>query len=242
MEPTVTRKNIERCAKIFDNDIISIKPDNRLLKKIYRHMILNPENKDYTRSVCRVCQTLIKSAGLNIAADKHIPLVLSAYSPDQCRGAEMPREELIHDWIPKILRSKYFSQKDRSYFWDPKRYNYIPRFMHPLIFMNYPKTKDIIKILDRIGLNSKKKFNPLSTNCHIMWLLIYLDIYFNDHNVYIKYLCNQIRLKKTSRIKYFFLLPIGYWFLKHRLFKRREINKALKYIDLTLDDIINNQT
>ena len=110
--------------------------------------------------------------------------------------------------------------------------------MHPLIFLDYPSIKDIIKLLEKIGLTKKRKLNPLTTNCHMLWLITSLDMDFNNYSIYVEHLCTQIRQGKTSRLKWSILLPVGGWLLKHKLVKRKQIKKALEYIDLSLDDII----
>lgn len=82
LEPLVTHENIKNAIKIFDVDHIIVRPENNLLKRIYRQKILDPEGKSYGESICHTCQKLIVSAGLNIAAKKNIPLVIAAYSSD----------------------------------------------------------------------------------------------------------------------------------------------------------------
>jgi len=237
LEPNVTNENINNAIKIFDVDHITIIPENNLLKRIYRQKLLNPEGKSYGESICHTCQKLIISMGLNIAAKKNIPLVVAAYSSDQRDLAELLIKNLSDSWVPDILNSENFSEKDRSYYWDPKKYENIPRLIFPLIY-DSTNIKDIITILEKKKVNTRKKLSYLYTNCHMGWLTIFLDIYNNNYCIYLKQIFSQIRDEKTSRLKWLFLMPVGCWLIKHKLFKRKQIEKALAHIDLSYSDII----
>lgn len=237
LEPPVTHENIKNAIKIFNADHITIRPENDLLKRIYRQKLLNPQGKSYGESICFTCQKLIISAGLNIAAKKNIPLVIAAYSSDQRPRAEWSIQNLSNSWIPEILNNKNFSEKDRDYFWDPKKYEKTPRLIFPLIF-DSTNTKNIIKILEKKKLNNKRKLSCLFTNCHMGWLTIFLDIYNKNYCIYLRQIFSQIRDKKISRLKWSIIIPVGCWLIKHKLVKRRQIKKALDHVDLSLNDII----
>ena len=237
LEPLVTHENIKNAIKIFDVDHITVRPENNLLKRIYRQKILDPEGKSYGESICHTCQKLIVSAGLNIAAKNNIPLVIAAYSSDQRERAEWSIENLSNSWVPEILYSKNFSEKDRGYYWDPKKYEKIPRLIFPLVY-DSTNIKDIIDILEKKKLNTRKKLSYLYTNCHMGWLTIFLDIYTNNYCLYLRQIFSQIRDEKTSRLRWLVLMPAGCWLIKHKLFKGKEIKKALDHIDLSLNDIV----
>jgi len=237
LEPPVTHENIENGIKIFDVDNITVRPENDLLKRIYRQKILDTEGKSFGESICHTCQKLIVSTGLNIAAKKNIPLVIAAYSSDQKEMAEWAIKNLSNSWVPNILYSKNFSEEDRSYYWNPKKYESIPRLFFPLIYGS-TSIKHIINILEKKKLNTRKKLSYLYTNCHMGWLTIFLDLYTNNYCLYLRQIFNQIRDEKISRLKWSIFKPAGCWLIKHRLFKGKEIKKALDHIDLSLNDIV----
>lgn len=237
LEPHVTEENINNAIKIFNADHIVVRPENDLLKRIYRQMILNPEGISYGLSICHTCQKLILSTGLNIAVKKNIPLVIAAYSSDQKPIAEWAMDNISNNWTPEILNNKNFSEKDRSYYWDPKKYKKIPRLMFPLLY-DSTNIEDIITILEDKKINTRKKLSYLYTNCHMGWLTIFLDLYNNNFCPYLRQLSEQIRDEKTSRLKWLVLKPVGCWLITHKLFKRKELEKALDHIDLSFNDII----
>lgn len=238
LEPSFNKNNIKKYMDFFNVDNITITPGNNLYKKLYHYIILNPDTPCYSASVCSLCQKIIKSIGLNIAAKKGITLVLGAYSPEQGLSSECPKEILSKSWVPNYLYNEEFTEGDRSFFWDPNRYATIPRLIHPFYFLEYPSKDKIIKELASIGINKKKYFNPLRTNCDMMWLTIYLDLTTCAENVYVKYLYRQIRLGLTNRLLWKFLLPFCIWFLKNGLIKRKQIKHALKFADLTLIKVL----
>jgi tRNA(Ile)-lysidine synthase TilS/MesJ len=236
LEPHVTQENIKKAIKIFNVYHIVVRPENDLLKRIYRQMILNPEGISYGLSICHTCQKLILSSGLNIAVKNNIPLVIAAYSPDQKPIAEWAMDNISNNWTPKILYSKNFSEKDRSYYWNPNKYKKIPRIMFPLLY-DSTNIEDIITVLENKKINTRKRLSYLYTNCHMGWLTIFLDLYNNNFCPYLRQLSKQIRDEKTSRLKWLFFKPVGCWLIKNKLFKRKELEKALNHIDLSFNDI-----
>jgi len=239
LEPAVSRYNIKKSIDFFKNDHITVKPENDFFKRLYCHRILNPTENNYTESLCWICQDVIRSAGLNIAAENNIPLVVGGYAPDQGNRVGYSEDKLSKSLIPEDLYSEKFSEKDRGYLWDPKRYDNIPRMVHPLVFLGYPDQDEIVEILSDIGLIKKRKLDPFATNCYMMWLLSFLDLYVNNYSTYVEFICNRIRQGKSNHLFWLIFLPIGYRLMKYGLIKRGQINKALKYVDLSLEDIID---
>ncbi len=237
--PKITHDNIKKTVKKFGTDHLTVKPEDDLFKRIYQECILNPTEKSYTKNVCSICHILIRSTGLNIAAEKNISLVISGHSQDQLKLPEIEKEKISNSWIPETLYHKKFNDKDRAYFWNPGRYESIPRFIHPLCFLDPPRPKDIIKILDEKDIIKEQNLSSLNTNCHMMWLTTFLDMYIHGYSYYVKHLCNLIRQGKESRLKWSILLPVATSLLKHKLVKRKQIKKALEYIDISLEDLKN---
>lgn len=70
------------------------------------------------------------------------------------------------------------------------------------------------------------------------WLTIFLDLYNNNYCLYLRQIFSQIRDEKTSRLRWLILMTAGCWLITHKLFKGKEIKKALDHIDLSLNDIV----
>jgi hypothetical protein len=237
--------NIKKIIKFFDVDHMTIAPENNFYKKLYRYLIQHRpkkttsdrESDTYCERICILCSKVINSVGLNIAAKKKIPFVALAYSPDQFRSYEFPRKTLCKSWVPEELYQEPFTEKDRSYFWNPENKKIIPRLILPFYFIDYPGTEKIIEKLSNIGLGKKRDFNTLHSNCYLVWLLMMLDLKNYNFNPYELHISRQIRQGKTKRSKWSKILPIGNWLLKNGFIYRKKIKCALNYLDLDIKDL-----
>lgn len=238
MKP-VAKTNIKECIDHFNVDHITVTPENNFFKRLHRYFIQHPNQNTYCTSVCGICQKVTHDIGLNIAAEKKIPFVALALSPFEAVRYERPREILLKSEIPEELYQEPFTERDRSYFWDPKnvKAEEIPRFIIPFYAIDYPGVEKIIEKLVEIGLGTKRGFDPLRSNCYLCWLLMYLDIKKYNCNPYVYPLSRLIRQGKTKR-RWSILLPLGTWLFKHGVIKRKEIKYALKYLDLKIEDCI----
>lgn len=235
----IQKENIKKCVEFFDVDNITITPKNEFYRRLYRHIFQNKGEDSFSRNICFKCFGTIQCIGLNIAAKKKIPLVLSANSPDQINSSQYSIEKNLKKWDPfNILENPNFFKEDLEYFWDPKKYDITPRFVRPFYFLDYPGVEKIIKELVTLGFGQKKKFSPLSTNCSMSWLLIFLDLKKYGENIYVENYHRLIRYKKVNRLKWRIMLPIAIFLLRNRLVKRKQINQALKYVDLRLKDLL----
>jgi len=238
---SIAKINIKKCVDYFNVDHITVTPENNFYKRLYRYYIQHPNGKTHCENICGLCQKSMHSIGLNIAVEKKIPFVALAYSPDQTTATttyEFSKDIMSKDWIPKDLYREPFTEKDRSYFWNPEGIKTIPRFILPFYVLKYPGGSKIIEELSEIGLGAKRTFNPFKSNCDLYWLLIFLDIKRFNYNPYIEHLCRQIRLGKTNRGNWPIIISLGTWLLKHGFVKRKETKHALNYIDLTVEDCI----
>lgn len=231
-------ENIKKIIKYFDIDHKFIIL-NDFYKKFYRHYLLNHKKETYCEEICKSCQNIMKSAALKIAAEEKIPFIFSGLSPDQIIRYEIPKEELYKSWIPKQLYNNDFSDEDRNQFWNPKNINKnnIPQFIMPFAFIEYPSHEKMINIISKYGL-TKKKLDQLKTNCHLLWLMMYLDIKKYEYNTYMKNISMQIRSGKIkNKMKYYLILTLGIWLFKKKLVKWKNIKHTLNYLNVKLKDI-----
>lgn len=233
-----TKLNIKKIVKHLNVNHIAITPENDFFKRLYRYFIQHPTKDTYCLSVCILCQKLMQSIGLNVAVEKKIPFVALAYSPDQADTYELSTDKMCKSWIPEELYQEPFTEKDRSYFWNPEHVKIKPRVIFPFCAIGYPGVEKIVEKLSYIGLGKKRSFNPISSNCYLGWLLMFLDVKKNNYNQYVMLLSIQIRKGKTKRGKWSIIIPLGNWLLKNGFVKRKEIKYALSYLDLNINKII----
>jgi hypothetical protein len=234
---TSTIRNISYITKKAEVDSINFRPKKSFLKKFYKYYIRNIKNT-HCYSVCSMCHLIINSIGLKIAAEKKIPIVFSGTTDYQKENYELSKKILKKNWIPNEINFKPFKKEDQNYFWNPNNTNFIPRFIRPLIAIGHPSDENIIKELKNLKLGSKRSFNPIISNCSLMWLLIYLDIKKFGYHPYLWHISKQIRDGYIKRFKWFFIINIGTWLLKYKMVKRKEINLTLEFLGIKLSDLI----
>jgi len=240
LESPLAKSNINKIVKYFNVDHIFSKPKKSFLQKFYKYFITHINNQSYCERVCYVCQELIFSTGIKIAVDKKIPFIILGYSPDQAGTNEFLYWKNPDGFIPKELYDKPFDEEDRAYFWRPEteKKQKLPRFILPFYFLEYPGVEKIIKILNKLGLGSANDFDQLKTNCHLNWLLMRLDAIKKGYVHYVPYVCSQIRSGKIKqRKKYFIVLTLGIWLLKHGFVKRKYMTQALRFLGLKFNEI-----
>ena len=233
--------NIKKTVNHFKVDHVFFKPENNFYKRLYRHFLTKSNEKTYCDTICEICQKVVLSTGLNKAAKDNIPFIALAYSPDQASFYEYPKEKITSSWIPKELYNKPFNKKDRNYFWNPENFTdkKLPRIIVPFYAIEYPGIRQIMNRLSELGLGMSRNFNPLNTSCYLVWLMMHLDLRKYGYNPYIEETSALIRINKTKHSKWFLILIIGSWLLKHGLIRRTAIERALKHLDLRHKDVYN---
>lgn len=240
LENPKIKLNIKKIITKLNVDHMYFRPKSTFFKKLYRYFITHPKST-YCNTVCSICQLAIISIGLNMALKRKIPFVALAYSPDQTPSFELS-QDYLQNWIPKELYTEPFNGEDRSYFWNLNnvKIENPPRLFLPFYFLEYPGVEKIIKKLSELGLGTKRKFNPLKTNCSLGWLLIFLDYRITGYNPYAGNIADLIRQGKTSRYKWFLIFKFGTFLLKSGITKRRTIRNTQEYLDLKNEDLYSN--
>jgi len=230
--------NIKNSIKILQVDHEFVKPGNDFFKRLYRHYLLFPKTKTYCDSICDICQSVILSSGLNLAAEKKIPFVALAYSPDQARYFEKPHCELVKSWIPDELDTSDFTGDDKQYFWDPGRYDHVPRLFLPFYALDYPGIGNIMKLLADLGFGKKINLDPLRTSCKMQWVIMQLDLLKYGYNPYAWDTCGLIRMGKANRDMWFLVLTFGTWLLKNGLVRNMDRKTVLDTLELDINSIL----
>lgn len=232
-------ENIRNSVKRLQVDHQFLTPDHDFFKRLYRQFLLYPKEKTYSDSICDICQRVILSAGLNLAAEKNIPFVALAYSPDQAKYFEKPQSEIESCWIPSELSKPEFSKSDKQYFWDPCRYDHHPRLFLPFYALEYPGIGPIMELLANLGFAKKINLDPLRTSCKLQWVIMQLDLIKHGYNPYAWDTCGLIRMGKANRDMWFLVLTIGSWLLKHGLVRNMDRKIVLQRLELTIKEILD---
>jgi hypothetical protein len=173
--------------------------------------------------------------GLNLAAEKNIPFVALAYSPEQESPHiqyEMTKEDLSKSWFPTTLAQGPFTENDRSYFWDPKEHTRTPRLFLPFHFLEYPGQEKIITMLSELHLGKRRAFHPFRSNCALVWLLMHLDVVNHHYNPYFEPISKQIRQGTVTPDTCPVIMMLGNWCFKTGLVRLPDTMRARKYVGI----------
>ena len=231
----LAKKNIRKVIKLLNVDHVFFTPGNEFFNKIYLHFLTYLDSETFCDKICGRCSEIIHGMGLIEASKRQIPMVILGNSPDQTDHYfyEIPKEKITESWIPKEFKFNCSNIINYNYFWNPKKGEYIPRFLIPFHVIDYPGEKAIIKEISKLGLVKKKDLNSLKTNCYLGWLLVYLDLNRSGYTPYIKNISKNIQSGnlKCSKFKKFYY-NFGIKLLKLNLVKRTDKKIALNQLHL----------
>lgn len=245
--PKLAKENVHRTVDTLHVDLISFRPDDTIINKIYINGATSPQPGGCVKTTCRACYLTLQSALMRTAIDMQIPHIHMGFSPDQIEYNffEIPQERIKNDrWLPEELPvSSFLSQEELKIYWDPTDYPEVtnfPRFLFPFHVLDYDEDRITAKIA-ALGLIPKGKSSALKTNCYFNWLMIQIDLQNNGYNPYVGGFSELIRQGKASRKKWLFMNYAVNLLLKLGLFKRNEIKIAEKELGISLKTILKNQ-
>ena len=249
---SIAKDNIRQTVTKLDVDHIFVSPNAEFLKRLFRYLIVSIDNKDleqngYIRSICPLCSDqLILGNSLKEAAKRRIPFVMIGKGPHQITRDfyEIPREKIERSWVPNWINSNGFIEDDKRHFWNPDvdaKENFLPQVLFPFHVLDYPNPEKIMKEVVSLGLVNKNSVSPRVTNCHLNWLLQYLDRKRN-YDPMVAEVSYGIRIGMGDRRKGLIMLEVSNFVVKSGIYKncirRREINFALKFLGLKIKDLI----
>ena len=242
--PPLAKENIDRTVEALHVDLLTFKPDDTIVNKIYAHGLTNPHHFGCVKTTCRACYLILQSALMRTAIDMDIPHIHMGFSPDQIEYNffEIPQQRIQEDrWLPEELAvSSFLNEDELQIYWNPADYPQVetfPRFIFPFHVLDYDEEFITQKIAD-LGLIPKGKSSVFKTNCYFNWMMIQVDLQNNGYNPYIGGFSELIRQGKASRKKWLFFNYTVNLLLKAGLFKRKEIRIAEKEIGVSLKEIL----
>jgi hypothetical protein len=226
----------------FDYEYFDDKDYKDMLKKIYRRQLTQEPKIDTVHEVCYYCAPLMEDVGLNLAVKEGIPLVLMGYSPGQPDEDfmiyRMDREKLLKSHIPEWMADD-FSDKDRSFFWNPEDMDpdVIPEVIAPFHVTGYNENYVIKAGLENNLFKSKRRTDPTFTNCMLNWVMMIRDIHRDGFNPYIGEFAKKVRQGEANRLRWKYTFRLFDALMSTKPFKNRIERKVLSQLDLTFKDL-----
>ncbi|MFX1279973.1 MAG: hypothetical protein ACFFA3_11190 [Promethearchaeota archaeon] len=234
----IAKDNIRDTLEQINVDHIYIDGCIPTFTKLYKyHFFHHNSNETFlARHICDYCSDLIHSIVVKEAIKQEIPYVLFGYSPDQIFRYfyEMPREEVIKEWRPKLLNEPFFDEKDSYWYLSEEEIasGKLPRVLLPYHIIPYQE-QDIINLVESKKYIKKGHADPLLTNCNVVHAATFYD--FNRYGgiLYAYQYAELVRQNPESRKKWLRTLRISAPLILENKFKQKEVNKFLEQIGVT---------
>jgi len=219
-------KNFEETLKNLDVDHIYLTPRWKFIKKFYKYLLEHRIPGGYKAGVdlpvrgdtsntglCAYCHELVSDIMMVYAMNNDIPLHLSGIAPGQpfFEYYHRPPEEIAaRDNTPPFMYHAPFTEEDRIYTWNPKKYPsdaQFPRMLYPLHVWKY-NADEMRQEIFKAGLIQKiEQTNPVRSNCTLNYVMTNIDMQIDG---------------------YFNMLPYWSFLIRHGLMEKKSIEKLVK--------------
>jgi tRNA(Ile)-lysidine synthase TilS/MesJ len=169
-------ENIERVVQYLEIDLLTVKPNFDVFKKIMQTTISNEAYSikalERASSICTTCISLIRFMCFKIAVEKEIPFVIFGMSPGQApivTSVVKTNPQMIRKMQNIILQPLYkqLGDKVKPYFLEErhfKRAELFPYSINPLAFSSYDE-EEMLEIVKSLGWKKPEDTDANSTNC-----------------------------------------------------------------------------
>ena len=241
----IAKDNMRGTLNRIEVDHIFLEDPARTFTKLYKwHFFHHNSNETFlARYICDYCSDLIHSIVVKEAIKHGIDYVLFGYSPDQIFRYfyEMPRDEVIKEWKPELLKEFFFEDFDRQWYLTDEEIEKgtIPRVLLPYHVIQY-REQDIIKLVESKNLIKKGHADPLLTNCNVVHAATFYD--FNRYGgiLYAYQYAELVRQNPEVRKKWLRTLKISAPLILENKFKQKEVNQFLEKIGVTQNEMLEH--
>jgi len=244
--PDVAWRNIRRTIATLGVDHVVYRPPPEFYRKLFAYLLRHQEARGAVYTVSYVYAPLFEGATLELATEKHIPLIFAGYSPGQPEPERMLyefRRGLVDatDWTPPGLReSGEFSEDELARFWNPRRFppgTSFPRYLAPFHAWDYDQDAIIERIV-KLGLVERAAHaSPVHSNYPVNWLLMYSDLKHFGYNPYAPEFSSLIRRGKASYRYWAVMAPFVDLMIRNRLLLGRNVTSQLGWLQLRDDEL-----
>jgi hypothetical protein len=246
----IAKKNTDYLIKKLDTEHIVIKPMDTLFKKAFRHALTHLGARGCSEVVDRMDGDLFHDIARNLAAERHIPLLISGVSLAQIdeilkiNSFEIPpaMEHKARTHSAGFAIKEIFNEEELKFWWDPGRYpkEDIPRFICPYYVWRLDE-EYIKKEVVRLGLIKPGNDHPMVTNNALIPVMGVVDFLRLGYSSFASEFAGMIREGKAERrlwINIFEMMEIS---AKRGWFITKEVHETLNKLDLTLDEVTGKQ-
>jgi hypothetical protein len=242
----IAKENMKSTLEQIQVDHILIEESITTFTKLYKwHFFNHTSNETFlARNICDFCSDLIHSIVVKEAIKRDIPYVLFGYSPDQVFRYfyEMPREEVIEDWMPELVyNDPLFDENDQRWYLTQEEINsgILPRVLLPYHVIPY-REQDIIELVESKNYIKKGHADPLLTNCNVIHAAMFFDLNRYGGILYACQYAELVRQDPEIRKKWLRTLKMSGALMLENKFKPTEVNAFLNQIGVSQEELLNH--
>lgn len=206
----VALKNISRVCGNLGVDNILVKPNPKMLRKIFKtaasRELYSAKTLERASTICTSCISFVKGITLRTALEKKIPFVGYGWSPGQApvqasvmktnpafmkdsqQATLDPLRKIAGDaLLPFFVTDEQFAQKEL-----------FPWNIHPLAFLEYDEDKIVARIKE-FGWERPKDTDPNSSNCTLNAFANQVHRKRYDFHPYVWEIANMVRTGVLTR-------------------------------------------
>ena len=242
--PEVAFENMRDTLDKLKIDHIVIDGAKETFRKLYQWVFANQGAGELTltRNLCDNCGDLVHSLVVREAMERDIELILFGYSPDEIRRYfyEIPRDEIINDWLPDFIFTESFTEQDRKRYFAPEDFEnrVVPRILLPYHVIDYSE-EEIIELIESKNLVKKGNSSTLKTSCHVIAAALFYDLNRFGALPYALQFAELIRQDPTIRKKWLITLKRLTPLIREGKFNEKGVDITLEKIESSREQILS---
>jgi len=202
--------NIRNVCSALGVDLLTIRPDPKMLRKIFRTAaekeLYSAKTLERASTICTSCIGLVKGIMLRTALEKEIPFIGFGWSPGQApvqssvmkTNAQLMQstQKAIYEPLHAIVGdaiNPYFVTEEQ--FAHPEKF---PWNIHPLAFLPYDE-EELVKRNREFGWEKPDDTDPNSSNCILNAFANHVHRQRYDFHPYVWEIANMVRENVMTR-------------------------------------------
>jgi hypothetical protein len=179
--PDLAFENVKDTLGKLKIDHVIIDGAKETFRRLYQWVFTNQGSGELTltRNLCDHCGDLVHSLVVREAMERDIDVILFGYSPDEIRRYfyEIPRDEIVYEWLPNFISGDSFIEQDRKQYFEPEHFEnrVVPRILLPFHVIDYSE-EEIIELIESKNLVKKGNSSTLKTSCHVIAAALFYDL------------------------------------------------------------------
>ena len=242
--PDVAFENVRDTLEKLKVDHVIIDGAKETFRKLYQWVFNNQDSGELTltRNLCDNCGDLVHSLVVREAMERDIGVILFGYSPDEIRRYfyEIPRVEIIHDWIPDFIGGESFTDEDRKHYSVQEDFEnrVVPRILLPFHVIDYNE-EDIIELIESKNLVKKGNSSTLKTSCHVIAAALFYDLNRFGALPYALQFAELIRQDPSIRRKWLITLKRLTPLIREGKFNEKGVDITLEKIGMSREELLS---